>query len=41
MAETYYTGPIALKVATPYGGDLGKSNYFPSREVILTELCRF
>jgi len=23
MAETYYTGPIALKVATPYGGDLG------------------
>jgi hypothetical protein len=26
MAETYYTGPIALKVAKPYGGDLGKSS---------------
>ena len=24
MAETYYTGPIALKVAQPYGGDLGE-----------------
>ncbi|KAL8277559.1 hypothetical protein RQP46_009991 [Phenoliferia psychrophenolica] len=23
MAETYYTGPIALLVAKPYGGDLG------------------
>ncbi|KAK4700008.1 hypothetical protein P7C70_g6246, partial [Phenoliferia sp. Uapishka_3] len=23
MAETYYTGPIALAVAKPYGGDLG------------------
>lgn len=25
MAETYYTGPIALMVASPYGGDLGAS----------------
>lgn len=24
MAETYYTGPIALAVAKPYGGDLGE-----------------
>lgn len=23
MAETYYTGPIALAIAKPYGGDLG------------------
>jgi len=23
MAETWYTGPIALKVSQPYGGDLG------------------
>ncbi|KAI5481367.1 permease for cytosine/purines uracil thiamine allantoin [Pseudohyphozyma bogoriensis] len=23
MAETYYIGPIALKIASPYGGDLG------------------